>query len=537
MVLIEPQFGQKYIRLEFAPGSMMCMMRLAALVALVAANSWTVHRLPFTLATGETARKYLPATTPGGVAVFDYDGDGKLDLFFPNGGALPAGRKAPNRMLRNLGGMHFEDVTTATGLAGTDYDIAAAVGDFDRDGHPDLLVCGLHSLKLYRNRGDGTFEDVTRRAGLDNHGRWAVGAVWFDMDGDGDLDLFVVNYVRWDAGAERVCLVNGKPDFCHPRFYEPQPDALFRNNGDGTFTDVSESSGIAAHKGKGMAVAAADFDGDGRIDLFVTNDRQFAFFFRNLGGGRFEECAFDRGLAVPQEGNPVSGMGIDAQDFDNDGRPDIVYTALRDETFPLYRNRGSEFDEVTASSRLATLSRSMSGWGTVLADLDNDGWKDIVVARSDALSATGGRGAAAMEPPSWFRNLRDGKFAAGEGWAALEPAMYRGVVAADLDDDGCLDIVLTALNAPARILRNPCDPAANWLKVDVRDPGARVRVGNQWRHVTTAVGYASSYAGPLHFGLGTATTAEVEVFWPDGRTTKMETSSRRTIALKPRVNP
>jgi hypothetical protein len=175
----------------------------------------------------------------------------------------------------------------------------------------------------------------------------------------------------------------------------------------------------------------------------------------------------------------------------------------------------------------------MSGWGVAFADLDNDGWKDIAAARSDALSPTGGRGAAAKEPPAWFRNLGDGKFASGAGWEPFEPAMHRGLVPADLDDDGCLDIVLTALNAEARILRNPCDAAANWLKVDIRRPAARVRVNQQWRGVSTAVGYGSSYAGPLHFGLGKATTAEVEVFWPQGGTTKIETPARRTVSLKP----
>src|SRR5262249_6857518 len=284
----------------------------ATLIAGASHSSWTIYRLPFTLLNGETLQKKpLPATTPGGIAVFDYDSDGQLDLFFPNGGALPAGKKAANRLLRNTGGMNFEDVTERAGLRGADYDIGAAVGDYDNDGHPDLLVCGLHGITLYRNRGDGSFADVTTQAGLHNYGRWAVGAVWFDMDNDGDLDLFVVNYVRWNPAAEHECLVNGKIDFCHPRSYDTQPNALFRNNGDGTFTDVSETSGIAAHRGKGMAVAAADFDGDGFIDLFVTNDRAFAFLFRNRGGARFEECAFDWGVAAPNDGNPVSGMGVD----------------------------------------------------------------------------------------------------------------------------------------------------------------------------------------------------------------------------------
>ncbi len=509
------------------------MVNLSALLALAAAGAWTVHKLPVTLVTGETAKKWLPATTPGGLAVLDFDGDGKPDLFFANGGVLPAGKKASNRLLRNLGGMRFEDVTARAGVAGRDYDSGAAAGDFDGDGRADLLVCGLHGVTLYRNRGDGTFEDATRKAGLDNKKRWSVGAAWFDVENDGDLDLFVVNYVRWDPASERQCIVNGQPDFCHPKFYDSQPNALFRNNGDGTFTDVSESSGIAGYAGKGMAVAAADFDGDKLVDLFVTNDRAFAFLFRNLGNGRFKESAFEWGVAVPQDGNPVSGMGVDAQDYDNDGLPDLVYTALRDETFPLYRNRESEFVEATASSRLSMLTRAMAGWGIAFADLDNDGWKDIAVARSDVLSATGARGASMKEPPSWFRNLGDGAFAAGVGWNALEPLMYRGMVPADLDDDGCPDIVLTALNAEARILRNPCDSGNHWLKVSVKGVAARVRVGKQWRNPSTAVGYASSSSAPLHFGLGSAVKAEVEVFWSNGKSKKLESPADRTIVVEP----
>ena len=428
--------------------------------------------------------------------------------------------------------MKFEDVTERAGLAGAQYDIGAAAGDYDNDGRVDLLVCGLRGVTLYRNRPDGTFADVTQQAGVNNPGRWSVGAVWFDLENDGDLDLFIVNYVRWNPAMERECLVNGKLDFCHPRHYDPSPNALFRNNGDGTFTDISEPSGIAAHPGKGMAAAAADFDGDGRVDLFVTNDRTFAFLFRNIGEGRFRESAFDWGVAVPQDGKPVSGMGVDAQDYDNDGLPDLVYTALRDETFPLYRNRGTEFEEVTARSRLATLTRSMSGWGVAFADLDNDGFKDIAAARSDALSPTGGRGSAAKEPPSWFRNTGGGRFETGAGWT-VEAAMYRGLVAADLDDDGCLDVLLTALNADARVLRNPCDSGRNWLKVDLRRPGARVQVNKQWRHTSTAVGYGSSYAGPLHFGLGDVANAEVQVLWPDGRTTTLNTPVNRTIRVEP----
>lgn len=488
-----------------------------------ASKSWEMRPLPFTLLNGETAKKQLPASVPGGFAVFDYDNDGRLDLFFPNGAGSPA-------LLRNKGALQFEDVTKSAGLLSSEFAFGAAAGDFNNDGFVDLAVSGLRRVVLYRNKGDGTFEENNA---IDNRGRWSVAASWLDIENDGDLDLFVVNYVDWQPDKERECLVNGKPDFCHPRFYSPMPNALFRNDGGGKFTDISEASGIGKQLGKGMSAATVDFDGDGLTDIFVTNDRSFAFFFRNLGSGRFEEAAFSAGIAVPEDGKPVSGMGIDAQDFNHDGKPDIVYTALRDETFPLYRNAGKQFIEVTATSKMSVLTRSMSGWGVVFADIDNDGWKDIVAARSDALSPNGGRGDAAREPPSWFRNLQNGAFAAGVGWEKLPRAMYRGVVAADLDDDGCVDLVFTALNTPAQIMPNPCESRAHWLKVDVRRPGSRVRVGRQWRHVTSSAGYASSYAGPLHFGVGAAEEIDVEVFFPDGSAQKLMTKTNRTVKIEP----
>lgn len=495
----------------------------------MAAVPWSSRTLPMVHTTGETAKKPLPATMTGGLAVLDFDDDGLLDIYFSNGGVFPAGRKTSpkhsNRLFRNLGGMRFEDVTSRAGVAGSDYAFGATAADYDNDGRVDLLVSELHGVTLYRNLGDGRFEDVTRKSGVDNRGRWAVASAWVDFDNDGDADLFVGNYVGYDYATERTCLVNGKPDFCHPRYYPATTNALFRNNGDGTFADISEAAGLNAHPGKAMSLAVADFDGNGYEDVFVTNDRVFNSLFLNREGKRFEEAAFEWGVAVPGDGNPPSSMGADAQDLDGDGRPELTYAALRDETFPLYRNTGKNFSDITAASRMSILSRPMSGWAILFADLDNDGRQDILVARSDALSASGGKAETAKERPAWFRNAGSGKFELGTGWEGMAAAMHRGAMAADLDGDGCLDVVLSALQESPRVLKNPCPTGANWIEVDVRQPGARVRASGQWRIVSTASGYSSSYAGPQHFGLGSAMSADVEVIWPGGR-------SKRLIGVK-----
>lgn len=451
------------------------------LVAVIMSGNgpvWKSIPLPARLFNSEASRKYLPATMPGGIAIFDYDNDGLADIFLPNGGDLPAGTKSQpaqqDKLFRNLGKMQFEDVSAKAGLTGTHYAFGASAADYDGDGWVDLLVSHLHGVTLYRNKRGTVFEDVTKQSRIDDRGRWSVGAAWFDYDSDGDLDLYITNYVRWNAAAERECRTAGRIDFCHPRYYEPEPGALFRNNGDGTFADVSEASGISNHAGKGMGVTVADFNGDRRPDLFVTNDKMPAFLFRNVDGKSFAERAFDDGIAVPGDGKTVSGMGVDAQDIDGDGRPEVIYTALRDETFPLYRAVDAGFDDISAVSRMGPNSRPYSGWGVAFADLDNDGLRDIVVAASDALS--GKIDATRAGPVVWFRNNGGARFSPAQVLAA--PAMHRGLVATDLDNDGCLDLVVTVLDAAPKILRNPCSSRT------ARAP--RQLLGS------TAVGYASS---------------------------------------------
>lgn len=421
---------------------------MVALLALAVAVEFQVHELPFVQASGEGARKYMPGTMGGGVAVIDIDGDGRKDLFFTNGAALPSLEKTSpkywHRLLRNVGGGKFEDVTEAAGILQKGYGMGAVAGDVDGDGREDLVVAGVGWLHLYRNAGGGKFV----RSEIANGGRWAYAPVLVDLDGDGDLDLFVANYVKWSAAGDRQCVVEGKPDYCHPRYYPASSNQLFENTGKGVFRDVSVASGIAAHEGKGMGVAVGDFDGDGLPDLFVTNDRVLNLLFLNRGKLKFEEKGFEWGVAVPGDGKSPSAMGAVAFDYNKDGKVDLLYTALRDETFPLYRNTGKEFLEAGIETGMARVTRVMSGWGVAAVDFDRDGWPDLIAARSDALSVNGGKAATAKEPLGLIWNRGGKKFEAGTE-LKTEARMYRWLAVADLNGDGCEDVVVTALDAPA----------------------------------------------------------------------------------------
>jgi len=302
-----------------------------------------LKRLPFHLESDESQSRNIPETMAGGVAVFDYNGDGRPDIFFANGADLATMKKSSakysNRLYRNDGNGVFTDVTAAAGLSGSGFDVGVAVGDYDNDGHPDLFVAGVHGNTLYHNNGNGTFTDVTKKAGLDKSidpefgPIFSVAAAWVDVNNDGLLDLFVVNYLQWTYAEKPLCLIDTTPEYCHPRFYKGVPDQLFINQGNGTFKDVSKEWGIRDHVGKGMGVGVADYDLDGRQDLFVTNDAGYEFLFHNLGN-KFEEVAFQSNVALPEEGSFISGMGLDFRDFNNDGYPDIAYVALNRQTLP-----------------------------------------------------------------------------------------------------------------------------------------------------------------------------------------------------------
>lgn len=502
---------------------------------------FTSRPIAFSLDSCETPERHVPETMAGGVAVFDYNNDGNLDIFFTNGADISTLKKTSpkywNKLFRNNGNGTFTDVTERAGLAGTGYDTGVAVGDYDNDGYEDIFVGGVYRNTLYHNNGDGTFTDVTEKAGLSRLDKqygplWSVGAAWVDVNNDGLLDLFVVNYLTWDPSNEPDCKINGKPEYCHPRAFKGLPNQLFLNNGNATFTDVSEQSGIRAHIGKGMGVGIADYDGDGLPDIFVTNDHLPNFLFHNKGALHFEEVGFEAGVALPEHGNLISGMGVDFQDINNDGFPDIAFTALANETFPLFQdNDKGEFTEITTRSGMAALSSRMSGFSLNIADFDNDGWKDIFVARGDVQSPAMAAVVQVDQPNTVFRNLPGGNWNSltGEGgFNALPPRRHRGSAVGDFNHDGKLDIVVTALSAPAEVWMNDSPNHNHWLELALRGTksnrdgiGARIRIvaggQTQFSYKSTASGYASSSAGPVHFGLGTAKMVnEIEVRWPSG---------------------
>jgi hypothetical protein len=489
--------------------------------------------LSFVLDQHPTPEKNMVETMAGGLAVFDYDGDGLPDVFFTNGAPLATlGKESPgdwNRLFRNTGGLHFTDVTEQAGVRGIGYATGAAAGDYDNDGHIDLFVAGVQRNQLLRNTGAGRFEDVTATAGIRN-GTWSVAAGWFDYDNDGWLDLFVVNYVDWTPQTNRFCGDRAKDlrVYCHPKHYQGLANTLYRNRHDGTFEDVTERSGIGKYIGKGMSVAFADYDGDGFMDAFVTNDAVPNYLFHNRRNGTFEEVGLLAGVAVPANGRPVSGMGVDFRDYDNDGRADVVLTALTGETFPLFRNeKGSFFRDVTSESGLGRSTVRFSGWGAALVDFDNDGFKDLITANSHAndrvedFEATTYRQANAV-----FRNV-NGKFenvSTGAGPDFTIARAHRGIGIGDFDRDGRLDVVVTVLGERPLLLHNVSKPDNSWLTVKLigqasnrQGIGAQVRIGARIDQMTTSVGYASSSDYGVHVGLGAARRVDrLEVVWPSG---------------------
>lgn len=495
-------------------------------------NGAPANGLDFTVRNGATGRKYQVETMAGGLAVIDFDGDGWPDLFCTNGAALPSlaktGPEYWNRLYRNNRDGTFSDVTAAAGLQGKGYDIGVAVGDYANDGHEDLLVLGVHQNTLYHNNGNGTFTDVTSRAGLSAaktaaHPLWSVAAAWIDYDNDGLLDLFISNYCDWKPGTDPVCAGLGMQahSYCHPDMYRPEPMQLYHNNGNGTFTEVKDKSVFPLLSGKGMGIALADLAGDGKPGLFIANDNAPHLLLRNRGRG-FEEIGLDAGVAYNTDGRSISGMGADFGDINGDGLPDIVVTGLKNEGWEVFLNKGKgSFLDDSAQTGVLGLSRLTSGWSCGLVDLDNDGWLDW-------FTAGGGLDIGEEQCNRIFRNtgrqFTDVTSSVGPQFST--PRLHRGAVFADFDRDGRIDAAVTALNAPIELWWNR-SPTRNWLLLRLEGRksnrsaiGAAVKCTaanrTQWQSVRSSVGYASSSDLTVHFGLGDANKADIEIHWPSG---------------------
>jgi hypothetical protein len=481
-----------------------------------------------------SSQRYLPETTGAGGAILDYDGDGWMDLYLVNSGPCDFYRpRVPlaNALYRNNRDGTFADVTAAAGVAGRTYGMGAAVGDYDGDGRPDLYVTAYGRAILYHNEGDGTFRDVTEEAGVAVPG-WTTSAVFFDYDEDGRLDLFVASYVRYGLDTPTSCsgTPHGKRYFCVPRIFTPLPSSLFRNEGGGRFRDVSQESPIGRTLGKALGVIATDVNGDGRLDLFVTNDTSPNHLFLNRGGGRWEEEALVAAVALSAEGRPRSSMGVDSDDYDGDGLPDVAVGNIDHELASLYRNNGNEtFSDEAERNGIAAATRLVSCWGLKLFDADNDGWPDLLLANGhpdDMLDGTG-HGVRYRQPPLLFRN-EGGRYrdASGEAGPVFRKELSaRGLAVGDLDNDGRVDALLTNNGMAPTLLRNESD-AQRWVGVRLEGRTAnRDAVGAvvTWsaggvvrrRLKTGGGGYLSSHDPRLVLGLGGAARADwVEVRWP-----------------------
>jgi enediyne biosynthesis protein E4 len=489
----------------------------------------------FILQNSPTRKKFLIETMPGGVALFDYNNDGLLDIFFVNGGAITEKLHVPenfnrsnprywNRLYRQNRDGSFTDVTEAAGLAHAgngNYGIAVAVGDYDNDGYPDLFVASYGKNILYHNNGDGTFTDVTAKAGVAGGG-WSGSAGFFDYNNDGHLDLFVTRYMEWDADHNKICGGNWQT-YCPPGEFPRTTCLLYRNRGDGTFEDVSERSGIAEKKGRALGVAFADYDDDGFTDIFVSNDGMQAFLYHNNGDGTFEERALESGAALSIDGKAFSGMGTVFQDYDNDGRPDIIVTVLPRQLYSVFHNDGGGvFTYESLETGLGRLTPGSSGWGVGLEDFDNDGWKDLFAAQSHVLDNVHDIDSSLEYKmlPLLAMNHK-GHFELADSGVST-PLAARGAAFGDINNDGWMEVVLTILGCPPILLLNRGGDN-HWLSITLQGTrsnrdgyGARVRVNGQTRFATSTGSYNCSNDKRLHFGLGDSRTASIEILWPSG---------------------
>lgn len=488
-----------------------------------------------------TSRKYLIETMGSGVALFDCDNDGKLDLYLVNGAPYPdptpagtipqkAGPSDWNRMFHQKSDGTFEDITERSGLKGVGYGMGVAAADFDNDGYEDLFVTGYGGNRLYHNNGNCTFTDVTEKAGVGGGG-WSSSAAWVDLDNDGLLDLVVARYVTWDWD-DKWCGPLDNRGYCHPDVFQPITMLVYHNDGNGHFTEVSHRLGLDK-PAKALGVAVADYDRDGRTDIFISNDSMPEFLFHQKADGTFEEVGLESAVAVDGDGRTYAGMGVDFADYDNDGYPDLVVTNLANQKYALYRNlHDGTFDYASYSSGVARMTLLHSGWSLRFLDYDNDGWKDLLIAQGHDLDTVEKSfPQLRYREPMMLLHNQDGHFmdvSSMSGQVFHEAWVGRGMAIGDIDNDGRIDAVISTNGGTAHVLHNETPTSNHWLTLKLvghksnRDGiGALVKVttsrGSQWVTVTTASGYLSSSDPRPHFGLGTDIAAQsVEIRWPSG---------------------
>lgn len=487
---------------------------------------------------GGSGEGFIVEAGTAGLALFDYDQDGWIDIYFLNGGALQGTQlETPprNALYRNNGDWTFTDVTETAGVGDTGHGMGVAAGDYDNDGDEDLYINNFGPNVFYRNNGDGTFTDVTQETGTANGNQFGAGVCFFDMDVDGDLDLYVANYVDFTYENHVPIVIEGHSFKAGPQYYQPVTDTLYRNNGDGTFTDVSESSGIASVPGPSMGIIATDYDEDGDLDVFVCNDNRPNYLWQNDGSGKFQEVAVLTGVAYDFDGKRNASMGVDCGDYDNDGRIDIFLTDWQSEMPVLYRNLGGGlFEDATSTARITNELFPHVHWGTGLVDFDNDGDRDLFVAcgHFDEIEKIDDRTTKKVHN-YLLLNQGDGTFAdisttAGDGLMVVESS--RGAAFDDLDNDGDIDVVVLNSAAPPTILRNDSQSNNNWLRIRLKDiSGNQYGIGScitlrcgdqkpQVAEVYSGRGYQSDYGREVSFGLEKLKDMiEVEIRWPDGR--------------------
>ncbi len=497
-------------------------------------EQWKPTGLHFKHENSPSSRKHLIVSMGGGVALLDYNNDGLLDIFLVNSGRIREpmagvpdfGRSDPkywNRLYRQNKDHSFTDVTEQAGLSNAgdaNYGMGVAAADYDNDGYTDLYVTNYGKNTLYRNNGNGTFSDVTLKSGVGARG-WSASAGFVDFDNDGNLDLFVTRYMQWDFAHSKVC---SRDTYCPPGEFPMTTNILYKNRGDGTFEDISRSSGIAGSPGRSLGVAFGDYDGDGRPDIFVANDGMGQFLFHNDGAGKFSERSLNSGVSLSDDGKTFSGMGVDFRDYDNDGRPDLIITNLARQVYAAYHNDGKGlFSYASQATGLSALSAGSSGWGVRWEDFDNDGWKDLFVAQSHVMDNIETLDAALhyQEPPLLAMN-HHGRFDKGDvGENAVLTG--RGAAFGDLNNDGAIDVVMTVLGSEPVLLRNTHADRNHWLTLQLKGTksnrdgfGATVNVNGQTQYCNSAGSYLSASDKRVHFGLSDQTSATVEIKWPSG---------------------